>query len=669
LKLLTNAKIIYEQVYYYKINNSEFKKTNYSKNTAFRGWNSYNIVLLSIYITSKFHILTMPEFFIKTYLFAIHTACKKWINWRASFTAIILGIIAFISYHSCITYDFLNYDDQRVLIEHPELYNQPNAIVTFKAIILENYPREEPLLLRDLSWALDSRIFGFKNPRGAHFGNILIHSFVIILFFVFILTLTRKYKTALVAAILSLSLAVHVEPVVWVMGRKDVLVSFFGLLAMIATIRMTDSSGKPSKIIYYFLTLLFVFMGFFSKISAIVFPLTLMVLAVLRPYLCTDRLPDDSLPWKRTFYYIIIFIPHLIMSFIVYKWYNGVLTAYGIMEREYDATALEHLRNLLIINPLVFWRYMSNIVMPIKLSLFYNWPSISSNFAWYHIALSAATILVSLGLAVFMFLKRKDLLCYFLIFWVLMIPYLNLVYFGIWVANRYIYFSSFFILAMATTAFIPILESKSKLIRGAIIFLLFAFCIFNISNRSKYMKVWENDETLWSYEVALPDPRPEAFENLANHYYTIGRQNIELRNICFSNVNKLIDTARYKLGNSPKDKPLPVLYRMLFLDALMSIVQEASYDEQLEKLLLVEKLKPDFDAVLWQLTVLEYKQALKTKDQEAQKTLVEHSLIWYKRYLSAAKNDVNARKKDKSVRAEFISDFPFVKDKINALDN
>jgi len=598
-----------------------------------------------------------------------NTDKTKWIKWLAPFTAILLGIIAFISYHSCITYDFLNYDDQRVLTDHPELYNQPNTSATFKAIIIENYPREEPLLLRDLSWALDSRIFGFKNPRGAHFGNILIHSFVISLFFIFILTATRRYKVALVAAILSLSLAVHVEPVVWVMGRKDVLVSCFGLLAMIATIRMTDSSGKLAKIIYYFLTLLFVFMGFFSKISAIVFPLALMVLAGLRPYLCAERLPDDSLPWKRTFYSIIIFTPHLIMSFIVYKWYNGVLTAYGIMDRGYDATALQHLRNLLIIDPLVFWRYMSNLFTSTNLSLFYNWPSISSDFAWYHTALSAATIFASLGLAIFMFIKRKDLLCYFLIFWVLMIPYLNLVYFGIWVANRYIYFSSFFVLALVTTVAIPLLESKSKLIRGAIAFLLVAFCIFNISNRSKYMKVWKNNETLWTYEASLPDPRPEAFENLANHYYTIGmKQDIELRNIYFSKVDELIETARYKLGNSSKDNPLPVLHHMLFLDALMSIVRDDPYEEQLEKLLLVEKLNPDFDAVLWQLTVLDYKQAIKTKDKESQKMLVDNSLLWYKRYLSVVKNDANARKKDKSVRAEFISDFPFAKDKINALD-
>jgi hypothetical protein len=107
---------------------------------------------------------------------------------------------------------------------------------------------------------------------------------------------------------------------------------------------------------------------------------------------------------------------------------------------------------------------------------------------------------------------------------------------------------------------------------------------------------------------------------------------------------------------------------MLFLDALMSIVQEAPYEEKLEKLLLVEKLNPDFDAVLWQLTVLDYKQALKTKDNKLQKQLVNNSLLWYKRYLSVAKNDANARRKHKSITAEFISDFPFAKDKINALD-
>ena len=595
---------------------------------------------------------------------------KIWLKWRSPITALFLGVLSFISYQSAITYDFLNYDDKRVLTDHPELYNQPTVSATLKAIILENYPREEPLLIRDLSWSLDSRIFGFKNPRGAHLGNILLHSLATSLFFIFILVATRTYLTALIASIIAVTLAVHVEPVVWVMGRKDVLVACFGLLVMIATIRMIDTSKKGAKIFYYLTTVLFIVLAFFSKISAIVFPLALMVLAGLRPYLCGKLLHNDTLPWRHIIRSILLFIPHLIISFMVYKWYHGILSAYGIMDRGYDATGVEHLRNLLVIDPLVFWRYMSNLFIPTNLSLFYNWPSISSDFAWYHIALSVVTILVTIGLFIFMLIKRKDLLCYFLIFTVLMIPYLNLVYFGIWVANRYIYFSSLFLVAAIATILTQLISSHSKYVRGMVVLLLIILCTFNVLNKSKYIQVWENDEILWTYEIGLSDPRPEAFENLANHYYTAGLQaaDIESRNYYFAKVDVLIEKARYRLGNSPKERPLPLLYRILFLDALMSIARHDPWEKQLATLTTVENLNPGFDAVLWQLTVLYYKQAIKTKNIESQKELVDTSLMWYKRYINVVKKDSNSRHKDKAVRAEYLRDFPFAKEKLNELD-
>ena len=40
---------------------------------------------------------------------------------------------------------------------------------------------------------------------------------------------------------------------------------------------------------------------------------------------------------------------------------------------------------------------------------------------------------------------------------------------------------------------------------------------------------------------------------------------------------------------------------------------------------------PNFDAVLWQLTVVYYKQALKASDSELQQKLVDTSLLYYKR--------------------------------------
>jgi hypothetical protein len=521
-----------------------------------------------------------------------------------------------------------------------------------------------------LSWALDSRIFGFSNPAGAHIGNVFVHSIVIALLFILILTATENYKTALITSIMALSLAVHVEPVVWAMGRKDVLVACFGLLTMITTIRMLDTNSKLSKILYYFATLFFLVLALFSKISAIVFPLTLMVLAGLRPYLSGNRLPDVSLPWQRILHSVILFIPHLIISFFVYKWYQSILTAYGIMDRGYNATVLQHLRNLIIIDPLVFWRYIQNLFIPYNLSLFYSWPNVTSTFSPYHIALSILTIITGIGLTIFLLVKRKDLLCYLMITAILMVPYLNLVYFGIWIANRYIYFSSFFLLTAIATIAVSLLNSTSKTARIIVTSLLIIFCGFNILSKSSYIKVWKNNETLWTYETGLSNPRPEAFENLGNYYYTaaVKESDQTMRNLYFSKVKETIELARISLGNAPADKPLPILYRMLFLDALINIAQHTPPEKQLAALMKVERLNPGFDSVLWQLTVFYYKEAIKTKDAEQQKKLAYTSLMWYRKYLNVAKNDSMLIKKDHAIRAEYMRDFPFIKDELNTMN-
>src|ERR1043166_5808456 len=106
---------------------------------------------------------------------------------RNLFTALFLALAAWLLYLPSIRYGFVYYDDIRILKDHPELYGQAHFSDNLRAIFLTCFPREEPLLLRDLSWALDSRIFGFGNPLGYHLGNVLLHGIVVALVFGFLL--------------------------------------------------------------------------------------------------------------------------------------------------------------------------------------------------------------------------------------------------------------------------------------------------------------------------------------------------------------------------------------------------------------------------------------------------------------------------------------------------
>jgi hypothetical protein len=192
-----------------------------------------------------------------------------------------LGIVS-----SVVWYGFVYYDDVRILQDHPELYGQANLSADLQAIFVTCFPREEPLLLRDVTWALDSRVFGFGNAFGYHLGNVLLHGIVVALMFAFLLGTTRRYGFALAVSTAYLVLAIHTEPVVWIMGRKDILSALFMLLALCAQTRRLTTERGPARSGWYVATLAFVSCaGCLSKISVLTFPLVLFLHAIFLPYL------------------------------------------------------------------------------------------------------------------------------------------------------------------------------------------------------------------------------------------------------------------------------------------------------------------------------------------------------------------------------------------------
>ena len=156
------------------------------------------------------------------------------IDRRVGVTCLALAIASVLLHARAIGFDFVDFDDTTVLLGHPNLYNENSLGSSLFEIFVGYMPREEPLLIRDLSWAVDARLFGFANPVGYHLGNVLLNAINVCLLFVFLNTATRRYRFALVVAGIFAVLPIHVEPVTWVMGRKDVLSAFFMLSALLA---------------------------------------------------------------------------------------------------------------------------------------------------------------------------------------------------------------------------------------------------------------------------------------------------------------------------------------------------------------------------------------------------------------------------------------------------
>jgi len=79
---------------------------------------------------------------------------------------------------------------------------------------------------------LDCQIFGL-NPRGHHLTSILLQALNAALVFGLLQLMTgAMWRSLLVAALFAVH-PLHVESVVWVSERKDLLSGFWGLLSLV----------------------------------------------------------------------------------------------------------------------------------------------------------------------------------------------------------------------------------------------------------------------------------------------------------------------------------------------------------------------------------------------------------------------------------------------------
>jgi hypothetical protein len=561
-----------------------------------------------------------------------------WLHAHRTFlTCLLLMLAAWLEYAPSLQYDFVYYDDVRILRNHPELYGQINFSQDFKAIFVTCFPREEPLLLRDVSWAVDSRMFGFPNPFGYHLGNVLLQGLVVPLLYCFLLGNTQRPNFALAVTVGFLILGIHTEPVAWIMGRKDILSALFMLLALCAQTRRLTTGHAPARWGWYLITLAAFACGVLSKISVLSFPVVLLLHSLLFPYLRGERPANRSFDWDRTLAReVALFLPAMAFSIWIYLWYAGTIAKTGLLDRGYTAHGLAHLWNLLMVNPLVLWVYLQQTFFPSHLKVFYAWPGLTVYPAW-QIAVALGTVAALLGIGLWLFRRHKDLFFYFAAFFILMVPYANLQYIGIWVAERYLYFSSFCLLALAVTLGAEILRRPRPLLRASVLALGLWTAGMNLFQTHAYQPAWRNGMTLWQYHLLYAQSSPGTYENLAAYYYaqiTPLSTPAEITRILHK-VAVVADAGLTQFWPDRRQPPPPQTYYLFFLRSLVEEM-EGMPEQALNSLLISDQLHPGFDATNLNLARLYHSLAGLTKDTVQQERYAAAARDRFSQYILLA---------------------------------
>ncbi len=184
---------------------------------------------------------------------------------------LILVYATLNAYVGVTSFDFINYDDRPYVTENSHVRNGLAGDNIRWALTATKESNWHPLTW--ISHMADVQLFGL-NPAGHHFTNVVFHIINAILLLMVLMKMTGElWKSSFVAFLFALH-PLHVESVVWIAERKDVLSTFFFLLTLLAyTGYCRKKSWKP-----YLLAVCFFICGLMSKPMLVTLPFVLLLL-------------------------------------------------------------------------------------------------------------------------------------------------------------------------------------------------------------------------------------------------------------------------------------------------------------------------------------------------------------------------------------------------------
>ena len=174
-------------------------------------------------------------------------------------------------YLPVLDYPFIKYDEEQYVTKNPHVLPGISAEGMLWAFRTVDAGFWQPLTW--LSHMLDCQIYGLV-AGGHHLTNLLLHIANTLLLFLLFKRMTDAFwKSAFVASLFALH-PLHVESVVWVADRKDLLSTFFWLLTMGAYLRYVQRPGLSK----YLMVLLSFALGLLSKPMLVTLPFVLLLL-------------------------------------------------------------------------------------------------------------------------------------------------------------------------------------------------------------------------------------------------------------------------------------------------------------------------------------------------------------------------------------------------------
>jgi protein O-mannosyl-transferase len=411
--------------------------------------------------------------------------------------ALLLIAVTAASFYPSFQNGFTNWDDEAHVIQNSVVVNSLSWKTVAKAF--SSYQIGHYLPLTMLSYAVEYSLWG-PNPLPYHITNLVLHILNSLLVFWLILLLSENLVAALLTAILFAVHPLHVEPVAWVSGRKDLLYSVFFLGALVC---YTYSLKKERRLVCLALSWGLFLLSLLSKVMAIPLPFVLPLI---------DYLSHRKLTWEG----VREKVPFLLLAVVF-----GVIMVMpqntGVIEKRSFAVG----SNVLVAAHGILF-YLWKMVLPIKLACLYPFTVARDGgppwtFLISPIPVAAISVLVYKARTRWRFIPFG-----FLFFFVTILPVLQILPAGAAVAaDRYTYIPSiglFFLVGISFSWFLRKWKvSRSTLSLAGAVLVIFAVPLLCYLTWQR-CHVWKDSITLWTDEISKYDDVGIAYNNRAEAY-------------------------------------------------------------------------------------------------------------------------------------------------------
>ena len=340
-----------------------------------------------------------------------------------------------------------------------------------------------------LSHELDCEIFGL-NAGMHHVENLLFHAANAVLLLALLVRLGMSFWPGAFVAALFAWHPMHVESVVWISERKDVLSTFFALLTLLAYVKYAKENRRG----YFWLAFILFALGLMSKPMLVTLPFVMLLLDYWP--LARFNIQHSTFSVKTVSKLVVEKIPFLLLVIA------SCIITFIAQHRGGLVISLEKLplSNRLMDVPLAYANYLLKIFWPSSLSIFYPLPKAVSMVS----TTAALAVLILITGAAWFLRKSRP---YFLVGWLwflgTLVPVIGLVQVGsALIADRYSYFPS---IGIFLTIALAAAEAENrwhfkKAIMSTVAVMILIGCIFLTYHQLDF---WRDDVALFSHAVEI----------------------------------------------------------------------------------------------------------------------------------------------------------------------